>query len=173
MLRELGRQIEDKASQLLGRDSVLYNEARKLVREKLPPRLFWAGQALMYEFKALVEGRPRAFSNIAIETTSCCNRRCEYCPLSNAELREKRGANSMDPELFTRIIDQLAEDEFAGKLALHGYGEPMLDPNFVERVREARQKLPHAYITFNSNGDLLTPETFNKLVDAGVSHIFI
>lgn len=173
MLGELGRGIGDKINQLVGRDSALYNEARRLVKEKLPPRLFWAGQALMYELRALVEGRPRTFSNVAIETTSCCNRRCEYCPLSNAGLREKRGAKDMDPELFTRIIDQLAKEEFAGKLALHGYGEPMLDPNFIERVKEARQKLPDAYITFNSNGDLLTPEIFDELVDAGISHIYI
>lgn len=167
------KRIEESITQLVGRDSSFYNEARKIVREHLPPRFFWLGKALMHEIKGLTEGRPGIFSNVAIETTSICNRSCGYCPLSNKNLREKRGADNMDPELFSHIISQLAKENFSGKLALQGYGEPMLDPYFIERVKEAKKKLPHAYITFNSNGDFLTPEIFKQLIEAGISHIYI
>lgn len=174
MLGEMRATIEKSLVGKVGRDSGLYNEAIKLAREKLPPRLFWVAKALLYELKGLIEGRmPGMFSNVGIETTSCCNRKCEYCPLSNKELRDKRGNHHMDPEMFSRIIDQLAKEGFAGKLALQGYGEPMLDPLFIERVKEARAKLPRAYITFNSNGDFLTKEIFLRLEDAGISHIYI
>ena len=168
-----GGWVGERIVELMGRDSDLYNKARKMVRENLPPHLFWAGKALLHEMKGLAEGKPGIFSNVSIETTSCCNRSCEYCPLSNRDLREKRGSNHMTSELFSSIIDQLSKENFSGKLALQGYGEPMLDPTFVEKVREARQKLPRAYITFNSNGDFLTVDIFKQLVEAGISHIYI
>lgn len=174
MLGEMRATIENSLVKTVGRDSKLYNEAIRLAREKLPSRLFWVAKVLLYESKGLMEGRmPGMFSNVGIETTSSCNRKCEYCPLSNKELRDKRGNHHMDPEMFSRIINQLAKENFAGKLALQGYGEPMLDPQFIERVREARAKLPRAYITFNSNGDFLTEEIFLSLAHAGISHIYI
>lgn len=79
----------------------------------------------------------------------------------------------MDDSLFSKIIDDLASLKFSGKLALQGYGEPLLDTKLEERIRQARGKLPHAYITINSNGDRLNPDMLRRLISAGLSHVYV
>lgn len=111
--------------------------------------------------------------NIAIETTTDCNRTCEYCPLGDPELKKGRGVKEISDELYSFIISELAEVKYGGKLALQGYGEPLRDEKIVERIREARLALPRAYITLNSNGDYLSKKVLGELLEAGLSHIYV
>ena len=53
---------------------------------------------------------------ITIETTTYCNRRCSYCPNSVFERSSKKNTQLMNPALFRKIIDDLAEVGFKGQL---------------------------------------------------------
>jgi hypothetical protein len=109
---------------------------------------------------------------IDLETSSQCNRRCEYCV--NATYDETRDRFSknifMSDEIFTSTIDQLAEVDFTGRMAFHYLNEPlMFVDSLVERIAFARQKLPNATLTVYTNGDFLTKPVFDRLAAAGVN----
>lgn len=107
---------------------------------------------------------------VEIETASACNRTCWYCPNS----KHKRPSRGRMPEsLFRKILSDLAERSYAGRLSFHFYNEPLLDKRLCDFVALARQALPESYIKLFTNGDLLTPARFRQLVSAGMSRICI
>lgn len=109
------------------------------------------------------------FASVEIETTSICNRKCSYCPNSNT----KRPAVNMKEELYYKIVDELADIGFSGRFSPHLYGEPLVDKRIVRFVAYARNKLPNAFIKLFTNGDKLTYEVFNELIEAGVDIVRI
>ena len=157
----------------LGRDSASIDSIRAWLRAKLPQELYMALMHFGYEWRSFEAGNEGLFSSVAIETTTRCNRRCGYCPLSDPEKRRLRPEQEISDELFSAVIDELASHNFKGKLALHGYGEPLLDSKIVSRIRLARSKLPGSYITINSNGDFLDLKMLEDLIKAGISHIYV
>ena len=113
---------------------------------------------------------------IDLETSSQCNRRCEYC--INTTYDEKRDRFSknifMSDEMFASTIDQLAEISFVGRIAFHYLNEPlMFVDSLVQRISFARQKLPKAVLTVYTNGDFLTRPVLDRLVAAGVNAVEI
>jgi radical SAM protein with 4Fe4S-binding SPASM domain len=106
---------------------------------------------------------------LQIETTSTCNAKCGFCPYVTA----KRWGTLMPMGLFERIVTEAAAKPTVTVFALNGLGEPLLDPHLVERIRIARNLRPDWVIYFHTNGFTLTPATFHKLADAGLSHLSI
>lgn len=109
------------------------------------------------------------FKGLEIETNSVCNRKCSFCP--NYYYKREKGL--MDERLFKKIIMELAEIKFNGKIAPHFYGEPLLDKRLSRLMRFAKEKLPRCRIQINTNGDLLTKEKFDLLVNNGVDKFLI
>lgn len=114
-------------------------------------------------------GRLDMFNNIEIETTTICNRKCEYCPNS----KHDRGMFYMDIKLYKKIINDLAKINYAGRLSPHFYGEPLCDTRIVELMEYTHLKLPKAKLIIFSNGDLLTPYLYHQLLNVGVDHFEI
>jgi len=124
----------------------------------------------LYRFRNILWGsRSDLFRNILIETTSICNRKCSYCPVS----KYPRKKAFMKEETVRKIIDELAEIKYRGKVCFHFFGEPLLDKRLEKFVRYTREKLPKSKISIYSNGDFLTPELFLNLIKAGVSNFMI
>lgn len=110
-------------------------------------------------------GKLTTFSELAIETTSHCNRHCGFCPVSVAP----RGKEVMDEALFAKLLGELADLKYSGRIALHFFNEPLLDKDIVAKVRRIAVAAPRASIEIFSNGDFLTPPLFADLVTAGLS----
>jgi radical SAM protein with 4Fe4S-binding SPASM domain len=108
---------------------------------------------------------PSFFHDICLETISGCNRRCSYCP--NKE--HYRGNHLMPIELIHKIIDDLADLGFKGKICPHFYGEPLMDKRLPEIISYIRKKLKKSKITVYSNGDFLTTDLFEELIKRGVN----
>jgi radical SAM protein with 4Fe4S-binding SPASM domain len=66
------------------------------------------------------------------------------------------------------ICDQLPEIE---RVALHGIGEPLLNPDLPDMIRHLRGR--NAYVFFNSNGILLDADRQAQLIDAGLDELRI
>ena len=114
--------------------------------------------------------------SIDLETSSQCNRRCEYCiNATYDETRDRFTKNVfMKEDMFAAIIDQLAEIDFAGRIAFHYLNEPLMFVDLlVERITFARRKLPHAMLTVYTNGDFLTRPVLDRLAAAGVNAVEI
>lgn len=118
---------------------------------------------------AIVNTPAEPITDVTIETTTYCNRRCSYCPNSVFERGLKKNEHLMAPSLFRKIVDELADIGFKGNLSPHGYGEPLTDPRLISFMHYAHSRLPEATLLLYTNGDFLTPTLLDKLYDAGVS----
>lgn len=130
------------------------------------------GKVLLIKF--LLKYRTTDFFNdINIETNTSCNRFCKHCPNSKFDRGRLENEKLMEEELFKKIIDELAGLKWSGRISPHWYGEPLLDKRIVDLMRYAREMLPVARLLIFSNGDYLTVDLYNKLVDAGINKFFI
>lgn len=113
------------------------------------------------------------FQNIEIEINTSCNRRCAHCPNSLFDRGLIWNEKLMPAELFHKIIDELAEIDFSGRISPHFYGEPLLNARLADFMRYARKKLPKSKIVVHTNGDFLTYDKYLELVQAGVTAFFV
>lgn len=111
--------------------------------------------------------------DINMETSTVCNRRCSYCPNSIYDRGLEKNKKDMPFWLFKKIIDELSEINFEGRLSPHFFNEPLLDERIFTLIKYAITKLPKARIVLYTNGDFLTPITYNALIEAGVSGFVI
>ena len=98
------------------------------------------------------------FTQIEIETVNRCNGSCSFCPVNVHE--KQRPYAKMSETLFQKIIDELGDLDYSGRLALFSNNEPYLDDRMVSFIQYAREKVPHAYLHLFTNGSVLTLEKF-------------
>lgn len=113
------------------------------------------------------------FDAILIETATACNRRCSYCPNSIYDRGQVGNNKLMDVDLYKKIIDDLADMKYKGTVKPFNFNEPLLDKRLLDLVRYTREKLPKSNIHIATNGDYLTFELYKKLIDAGITAIYI
>ena len=102
------------------------------------------------------------FSYVEIETINRCNGACAFCPVnSNLDTRELK---LMPDELFSKIIDELAELDYSGHIAPFSNNEPFLDKRILSFLRETKEKLPKSHLYMFTNGTLLTIDKFIEAV---------
>ncbi len=125
-----------------------------------------------YRARSLVlRGTTNFFSEVAIETNTRCNRRCTYCP--NAKFDRGTKNMFMSEPVFYKIIDELREIKFDGRVVLSFYNEPLLDPRLEKLVSYIRKRLPKVSIVIFTNGDYLTKEKFHDLVGCGATNFLV
>ena len=110
------------------------------------------------------------FSEIEFEINHNCNRACGYCPNLKYERMEK---GEMAPELFEKIMIQLREIGFKGRVSYHFYNEPLLCNNLDKFIRMTGEYLPDSVSYLYSNGTLLTKKRFVQLTQAGLDKFHI
>ena len=102
-------------------------------------------KAYQRSFFVVKYGNPDMFNDIIIETTTQCNRRCGYCPNSVYDRSLKHNSHLMSEHLFMKIINDLKEMRFAGRISPHFYGEPLLDKRLYRLMKYAHDTLPKAH----------------------------
>ncbi len=108
------------------------------------------------------ESRRFALFCVSLETSTVCNHRCDFCPVSV----DPREAEVMAPALFERIVSEIAELATGRTVVfLNNYNEPTIDPFFEDRCRSLfARRLPVSLLT-NASG--LKPETSRRIAAAG------
>ncbi len=97
-----------------------------------------------------------------IEVTTRCNYNCVFC--SGRFMKQK----DMDFETVKKAIDMFPALE---TIQLQGEGEPLLNPQFFDMVKYAKDKgLKVITIT---NGSLLTEENIRKLLESKIDIVFV
>ena len=99
---------------------------------------------------------------VQIETTSVCNHRCFFCPVS----MDKREKSTLSLEKLEKIIDGL-QDHSIETIALSGFMEATYDQELVEKITVIRKAGYN--VSIYSNGSGLKPELTDQLLDLGVS----
>ena len=112
----------------------------------------------------------KIFSAVEIEINSHCNMSCNYCPNSVSERIEK---GFMSKALYEKIIQQLREINFTGRISYDFYNEPTLAPDLIFFIYLAKKELPNSKIELYSNGTKIDMPFFIKLEKAGVDKFII
>jgi len=106
---------------------------------------------------------------LQVETTNYCNARCIFCAYDQIKQH-----GTMSEKLYTRILRDAAKlDTHPKKFIPMLTGEPFLDPQMVERIKEARKALPHTEIHLYSNGSKLTEQIIRGLAEVPNFHLNI
>jgi len=102
------------------------------------------------------------FDSIEIETINRCNGLCSFCPVNvKNDIRELK---KMDLNLFYKIIKELEEMSYPGRVSLFSNNEPFLDNRIVELSQYAREHIKYAHIHMFTNGSLLNLDKYKNII---------
>ena len=106
---------------------------------------------------------------------SCCLA-CNFCPTGSKELMKEVGRplQQMDFDLYKKTIDDLKQFKTKVKvLRLYSHGEPLLNNNFCDMVRYAKESGKVETVDTTTNGILLNPILNLEIIDSGINRINI
>jgi sulfatase maturation enzyme AslB (radical SAM superfamily) len=107
---------------------------------------------------------------IHIETTGRCNSKCKFCPHD----RSPRKNLNMSPGLFEKILKEAAEITNPFTITPFKLGEPLLDPEFSDRLRQIEFYVPNAKVEIHTNLNYLPKDFIPTLKHLkNVRHIWI
>ena len=104
------------------------------------------------------------FGHVEIETINRCNGTCSFCPVNRND--DPRKLHKMSDELFQKIILELEDLDYQGRIAPFSNNEPFLDSKIIERTKYMRKHLPKARIHLFTNGTMLTLEKYLEIIDS-------
>jgi len=119
----------------------------------------------------LPDGSP-AFSEVEFNVTGLCNRVCFFCPRVDPEVFPNVNEH-ITLELYRKIMNDLKEIDYAGRVSYSGFGEPLLHPQHLDLIRITREVLPDCWLDMVSNGDRITAQKMKELFDAGLTTLLI
>ncbi len=105
------------------------------------------------------------------ELNHACNLRCHFCYWSNKEFAATASSQVFPLEAFENVLGE-AVPKGLRAVNLENNNEPLLNKRFPEYVAAAR-RLGVLDVMFHTNGHLLTPEMSARLIEAGLTRIFI
>jgi MoaA/NifB/PqqE/SkfB family radical SAM enzyme len=108
---------------------------------------------------------------VEIEVHSYCNRRCWFCP--NWCIDRRSSTEYMDEDMYLEVMDRLAACDYRGMVSYSRYNEPLADPVIFKRIRQAAERIPHATLHTNTNGDYLTRKVLDQLRGSGLDSLKI
>ncbi|MFA5358748.1 MAG: radical SAM/SPASM domain-containing protein [Patescibacteria group bacterium] len=151
---------------------IIYNRlVKRLAGWFLRQRFFNQNYFYQQKYQRLLKNKMGKYQRVPfrvmIENTNACNSNCVFCP--HPAMKRKIGNMSM--ELFQKIVDQCVSLGI-DYVTIYGFGEPLLDPEFVAKVKYAKSR-GIKRVTTNTNGALLTEERSRALVEAGIDEIYI
>lgn len=115
----------------------------------------------------------RAFSHIEIGIHKYCNMKCPFCPHGQPESEGSMPKGSMSEELYLKVLNDLREMRFRGRISFHLMNEPLLCKNLLKFVRLAREYCGDACILIITNGSVLTYRYLQDLFENGADRVAI
>jgi radical SAM protein with 4Fe4S-binding SPASM domain len=106
-------------------------------------------------------------TSVSIENTSYCNSSCVFC--FQSIMKRERGF--MSKETYANLIKQLS-DWGIEEIMLHGYGEPLLDKDYANKVRFAKE-MGIKRVLSTTNGVLMNPLVSEGLVKSGLDMLHV
>lgn len=103
--------------------------------------------------------------HIDIEASSMCQLKCPMCFRHRLSISE----GHMDFDLYKKIVDEASSYKIYS-IKLSWRGEPLLNPRLPEMVAYAKDKGIRE-VAFLTNGERMTPELAQNLIDAGTDWI--
>ena len=109
---------------------------------------------------------------VLIDTISYCNLKCSMC--AHKEMKRRKGIMPWD--LFTKIVDEIAEVDKSVRVWMVFFGEALLlkrrKPTIFDMIAYAKSK-GLADVVLNSNANLLDVGASRELIRSGVDAIYV
>lgn len=106
------------------------------------------------------------FSEIRVENTNYCGYKCFICP--HDRMTREKGVMSAEDLLW--VIRRVGI--FKGRVDLHNFGEPLLDPGLRDKIALISKAWPEAVVRiFSTLGLRVRPGYWRELLDAGLDHL--
>lgn len=112
--------------------------------------------------------------SVVLEASGCCNFKCRYCLRQTEVGGGTYNSHNMSLELFDKVLNDLSA--FPNKITalnISGIGEPLLNKNLPEIVKNAKSSELFGSIKIITNGSLLNEDLSEKLIEAGLDDIRI
>lgn len=153
-------------------NQVLYNHRQKKIAAKLlKSPLLIKNPVYNFFYNRLLTQKMKQFEKIPfrvmIENTNVCNANCIFCP--HKIMKRKVGVMNMG--LFKKIIEECKKVKIE-YVTIYGFGEPLLDKQFFERV-EYTKSVGIQRVTTNTNGMYLDEEKIEKVFNSGLDEIYV
>jgi MoaA/NifB/PqqE/SkfB family radical SAM enzyme len=114
----------------------------------------------------------QAVNRIEVETSSQCNRHCNYCP--NSELPDRLKKNDfMDFGVYMKLLNDLREIDYDRDFVLVGMNEFFMHEENFKYLEPIRRILPRARIAIYSNGDYIDGEKLGKAEAMGLDRLVV
>ena len=113
-------------------------------------------------------------TTVDVEVTNRCNAKCHFCPRDRTPHQ-----GLMPPDVYAKALERAVE--YRARIAdlpnpevhisLCGLGEPLLNRNVIDYVRQGRAE--GFFVKMSSNGSLLDERRAEALLEAGLQQILI
>ena len=123
-------------------------------------------------FKKFKNSSYPLFSIIEFNLHGSCSRRCAFCP----RVDEKIWPNldeELDMNLFDKVLLELKELNYTGRLAFSGFSEPFMHSKLEEIIEKITLTLPQARSEIITNGDFLEENNTKRIFDKGLKYLFV
>ena len=114
-----------------------------------------------------------SLQRVEINCVGLCNRTCPFCPRVDSKVYPNKNVH-MSEKTAIAIYKSLQDIDYNGRITFSGMSEPLLHEDIFNILKHAHitvRKLSRLQII--TNGDFLTAEIYNKLIDCGVDRIEI
>lgn len=101
--------------------------------------------------------------SILLEPTNACNLRCRMCPAYGEGVEKRRDIGQIERANWMRAIDEISSWPTHVNLDIHGAGEPLLHPEFMDILGYAAG-MKNITVGFICNATLLDREKAQEVV---------
>ncbi|MBF0445910.1 MAG: radical SAM protein, partial [Magnetococcales bacterium] len=123
------------------------------------------------EQKAITVLDPPLFDTVFFEVRTRCNGECAFCLA--AVKTDPRKDETMAPELHKKVLQELKNINFQGRIAYHNNSDPLIFKDLTEFISVAREMFPQNRIQILTNGKALSINKAEKLIQAGIDELII
>jgi radical SAM protein with 4Fe4S-binding SPASM domain len=108
-------------------------------------------------------------TSLNFEVTNICNANCIFC----GHQYLKRPQNILPMDLFKKALDEFSDLGGGGIGFTPTSGDPLIDKNFIEKIKYARSKKNTSGIGFFTNGILINKVGARSIITSGINAITI
>lgn len=112
------------------------------------------------------------FSIIEFNLHGSCSRRCAFCPRVDEHLWPNLD-EEFEMSLFDKILFQLKDLDYTGRLSFSGFSEPFMHSKLNEIIKKITKVLPNARSEIVTNGDFLKLDNTKQIFESGLKYLFV
>lgn len=109
-----------------------------------------------------------------IDPCNLCNFKCRFCPTGHSKLITERFNGTMKFDIYKKLINEFKDFENSiNTVHMYKEGEPLLNKNFSEMVKYAKESGFVDHVDTTTNGYLLNEDLSKEILDNGLDRINI